>query len=58
MMSKVRSTPKQQETKVTLDEETLSRLQSRSNSEVQEELLEQGVDQEEELSVTMKKDEA
>ena len=57
-MSKVRATPKQQETKVTLDEETLSRLQSRSNSEVQEELLEQGVDQEEELSVTMKKDEA
>ena len=56
-MSKVRSTPKQEETKVTLDEETLSRLQSRSNSEVQEELLEQGVD-EEELSVTMKKDEA
>lgn len=57
-MGKVRATPKQKETKVTLDEETVSRLQSRSNSEVQEELLEQGVDQEEELSVTMKKDEA
>lgn len=57
-MSKVRSTPKQQEAKVTLDEETVSRLHSRSNSEVQEELLDQGVDEEEELSVTMKKDEA
>ena len=57
-MNKIREKQKQQEKKMTPEEKAISLLQSRSNSEIKEELLEQGIDKEEELSVTMKKDES